>query len=197
MLIIIFVLISCSKSEEADEKTASTIYANSMSGDTASGSITVGSDTLTGTYKTVCASSSGLSSKPSDATNVGFVIVVTGSSSYTKEMNYYTDSACTSLSLGWYFNYDNVTVGDASGSDYKITANQASHDILANTSGGETFIESLFSNQIDVTVGTEKTTNVATLYYNLINISGTTLSFGDESDSAYPSSSSEITFKQK
>ncbi|HJL93787.1 MAG TPA: hypothetical protein QF871_00985, partial [SAR324 cluster bacterium] len=81
--------------------------------------------------------------------------------------------------------------------DYKVTANQASHDILANTSGGETFIENIFSNQIDVTVGTEKTTNVGTLYYNLINISGTTLSFGDESDSAYPSSSSEITFKQK
>ncbi len=197
LLIITFVLISCSKSEEADEKTASTIYANSKSGDTASGSITVGSDTLTGTYKTVCASSSGLSSKPSDATNVGFVIVVTGSSSYTKEMNYYTDSACTSLSLGWYFNYDNVTVGDASGSDYKVTASQASHDILANTSGGETFIENIFSNQIDVTVGTEKTTNVGTLYYNLINISGTTLNYGDESDSAYPSSSSEITFKQQ
>ena len=54
MLIIIFVLISCSKSEEADEKTASTIYANSMSGDTVSGSITVGSDTLTGTYDSMC-----------------------------------------------------------------------------------------------------------------------------------------------
>ena len=197
LLIITFVLISCSKSEEADEKTASTIYANSKSGDTASGSITVGSDTLTGTYKGLCASTSTMSSYPSDATHVGFVIVITGSSSYTKEMNYYTDSACTSLSLGWYFNFDNVTVGDASGSDYKITANQASHDILANTSGGETFIESLFSNQLDVTVGTEKTTNVGTLYYNLINISGTTLSFGDESDSAYSSSSSEITFKQQ
>ena len=129
--------------------------------------------------------------------NVGFVIVITGSSSYTKEMNYYTDSACTSLSLGWYFNFDNVTVGDASGSVYKITANQASHDILANTSGGETFIESLFSNQLDVTVWTKKTTNDGTLYYNLINISGMTLNYGDEGSSAYPSSSSDITFKQQ
>ena len=138
-----------------------------------------------------------MSSYPSDATNFGFVIVIIGSSPYTKELKSFTDSLCTSLALGLYFNYHNVTVGDASGSDYKITANQASHDILANTSGGETFIESLFSNQLDVTVGTEKTTNDGTLYYNLINISGKILNYGDESSSAYPSSSSDITFKQQ
>ena len=112
LLIISFVLISCAKKDD-DSSSSSTTYTPSKSGVTASGTITVGGASVSGTYASICADASPLSAKPSDTAAFGFVIVVTGSSSYTKEMNYYTDSACTSLSIGWYFNYDNVTVGDA------------------------------------------------------------------------------------
>ena len=102
LLIISFVLISCAKKDESSTTTSSTTYATSKSGVTASGSITVGSDTVSGTYATVCIDASSGITKPSDTTHVGYIIVITGSSTFTKERNFYTDSACTSLSLGWY-----------------------------------------------------------------------------------------------
>ena len=189
LLIISFVLISCSKSD--DSKSSTTSLPASTSGVTASGSITVGSDTLSGTYATSCVDASSFSAKPTDTTHLSNVIVITGSSTFTREVNYYTDSACTSLSLGWYFNSTNVVVGDASGSDYKVAYTQANQTIMANTTAGETFIESFFggSSVLDVTVGTAYVMTSGIPYYNMIKVSGTTLYFGSESALAYPSTS--------
>ena len=194
LLIISFVLISCAKKDDSSTTTSSTTYATSKSGVTASGSMTVGSETLSGTYAIVCADASSLSAKPSDTTHVGFVIVVTGSSTFTRELNYYTDSACTSLSLGWYFNNTSLVVGDASGSDYKVTYTQANQTILAKTTAGETFIENLFGAGLDVTVGTAYVITSGVPYYNLIKVSGTNLIFGTGIPQAYPSSSGAATY---
>ena len=141
LLIISFVLISCAKKDDSSTSsttTSSTTYPTSTSGVTASGSMTVGSDAVSGTYASVCAAI--ISGGPSDATHVGWLIVITGSSTLTQELNYYTDSACTSLSLGWYFNNTSVVVGDASGSDYKVTYTQTNNTIFANTTAGKTYI---------------------------------------------------------
>ena len=185
LLIISFVLVSCAKKDESSTTTSSTTYATSKSGVTASGSITLGSDTVSGTYATECMSGSGLT-KPSDTTHVGYIIVITGSSTITKERNFYTDSACTSLSLGWYDNYTSVVVGDASGSDYKVTYTQANYTFFAKTTAGETYIESKFAG-LDVTVGTESVITLGIPFYNLIKVSGTNFYIGIKSVAAYPS----------
>ena len=188
LLIISFVLVSCAKKDESSTTTSSTTYATSKSGVTASGSITVGSDTVSGTYATVCIDASSVSAKPSDSTHIGYIVVITGSSTFTEELNYYTDSACTSLSLGWYDNYTSVVVGDASGSDYKVTYTQANYTFFAKTTAGETYIESKFAG-LDVTVGTESVITLGIPFYNLIKVSGTSIYFGSESISGYPSTS--------
>ena len=193
LLIISFVLISCAKKDESSTTTSSTTYATSKSGVTASGSITVGSDTVSGTYATECIDASSVSAKPSDSTHFGYIVVITGSSTFTEELNYYTDSACTSLSLGWYDNYTSVVVGDASGSDYKVTYTQANYTFFAKTTAGETYIESKFAG-LDVTVGTESVITLGIPFYNLIKVSGTNLNFGTESPQAYPSSSGAATY---
>ena len=185
LLIISFVLISCAKKDESSTTTSSYTYATSKSGVTASGSITVGSDTVSGTYATVCIDASSYT-KPSDTTHVGYIIVITGSSTFTKERNFYTDSACTSLSLGWYDNYTSVVVGDASGSDYKVTYTQANYTFFAKTTAGETYIESKFAG-LDVTVGTESVITLGIPFYNLIKVSGTNFYIGIKSAAAYPS----------
>ena len=190
LLIISFVLVSCSKSDD-DTPTVTYTYPTSKSGVTASGSMTVGSDTVSGTYASVSAAI--ISGGPSDATHVGWLIVITGSSSHTREVNYYTDSACTSLSLGWYFNNDNVTVGEASGSDYKVAYTQANRTFFANTTGGETYIENVFAG-LDVTVGTASVQTVGVPYYNLIKVSGTNFYIGTESVLAYPSELSSMAY---
>ena len=186
LLIISFVLVSCAKKEESSTTTSSTTYATSKSGVTASGSITVGSDTVSGTYAAVCIDASSVSAKPSDSTHIGYIVVITGSSTFTEELNYYTDSACTSLSLGWYDNYTSVVVGDASGSDYKVTYTQANYTFFAKTTAGETYIESKFAG-LDVTVGTESVITLGIPFYNLIKVSGTNFYIGIKSVAAYPS----------
>ena len=186
LLIISFVLVSCAKKDESSTTTSSTTYATSKSGVTASGSITVGSDTVSGTYATVCIDASSVSAKPSDSTHIGYIVVITGSSTFTEELNYYTDSACTSLSLGWYDNYTSVVVGDASGSDYKVTYTQANYTFFAKTTAGETYIESKFAG-LDVTVGTESVITLGIPFYNLIKVSGTNFYIGIKSVAAYPS----------
>ena len=194
LLIISFVLVSCAKKEESSTTTSSTTYATSKSGVTASGSITVGSDTVSGTYASGCIDASSVT-KPSDTTHVGYIIVITGSSTFTKEVNFYTDSACTSLSLGWYFNNTSVVVGDASGSesDYKVAYTQANRTLFANTTGGKTYIENVFAG-LDVTVGTASVQTVVVPYYNLIKVSGTNFYIGTESVLAYPSVLSSMAY---
>jgi len=192
LLIISFVLISCAKKDESSTTTSSTTYATSKSGVTASGSITVGSDTVSGTYATVCIDASSVT-KPSDTTHVGYIIVITGSSTFTKERNFYTDSACTSLSLGWYYNNTSVVVGDADDYIYKVAYTQANQTFFAKTTGGETYIESVFEG-LDVTVGTASVQTVGVAYYNLIKVSGTNFYIGEGSPFAYPSELSSMAY---
>ena len=199
LLIISFVLISCAKkSDDGSSSSSTTTYATSKSGATASGSMTIGSETFSGTYATLCADASSTSAKPTDTTYVGFVIVVTGSSSFTRELNYYTDSACTTLSAGWYFNNDNVTDQGPTASDStaneKVSFNQINQHLFANTTAGKTFFDDLFGGGMDVTVGTAHVATSGVTYYNLVKVSSTNLYYGTPSGTDYPSTSPEAEY---
>ena len=200
LLIIPIVLISCS-SDDDSSSSSTTTYGSSTSGATASGSITIGSDTISGTYASTCNASSGFSSAPSDSTHAAFVIVVTGDDNFTKELNFYTDSTCTSsvLSAGWYFNNDNVTIGSAAGSAYQTTYTQENFTILANTTAGETYYEAMFTSlSMDLTVGTPSVYTTGTTQYNLIQVSVLNdvqnLYLGDPSTSSYPSTGGQFAY---
>ena len=164
-------------------------YATSTSGVTASGTMSGQS----GTWATVCADASSVSSKPSDTTHIGFVIVITGSTTFTREINFYTDSACTNLSLGSYYNNTNFVEGDTSGSDTKISYTQAL-TFMAKTTAGETFIEAMLGS-IDVTVDTAYEKSSGVPMYNLVKeSSGDNFYFGAESYEAYPSTAGDVEF---
>ena len=198
LLIISFVLISCTSDEESSSG-YSPSYATSTSGATASGTITIGSDTISGTYATACFSSSD-SSAPTDATHIGFVAVVTGDDNYTLETNYYKDSTCTadSLSLGWYYKMDNVTDQGPTASDStaneKVTYTEVHQVFMATTDAADTFITGLWSAySIDFEVGTAKVLDTGFFNYNLIKVQDDGSSddgsvyFGEQSTSGYPS----------
>ena len=194
---------SCAKK---DDSTTAAASSDNSSGDTAttyvstdttaSGSITVGSETMSGVYASTCYTSN-LSSLisagrcPSDTASYGFALVVTGSDNVSDESMFFTDSSCTTNSVILKTKYDNVTVGSASGSNYPLTLTKARSLITAGTTTGETYIEALWGGFINVTVGTEYTDTYAgstNPRYNLINLSSTTLYMGDESSSETPSS---------
>ena len=178
----------------ADNTTSTTSYISTTT--TASGSITVGSETMSGVYASECLTSnlSGLISAgrvPSDTASYGFAYVVTGSDNVSDESMFFTDSSCTTNSVIQKHQYDNVTVGSASGSNYPLTVTKARSLITAGTTTAETYIEAAWGGFINVTVGTEYTDTYAgrtNPRYNLINLSSTTLYIGTESSSETPSS---------
>ena len=201
LLIIPFVLISCAKKEDSSSSTPTYTYATPTSGATPSGTITLGNYSISGTYATACFSSSS-SSGPTDATHIGFVAVVTGSDNYTLETNYYTDSTCTAdtLSLGSYTNVDNVTDQGPTASDstanQKVTYVQRNLTFMAKSTAADTFITAQWSAySIDFEVDVLKVLNSGLSYYNLIKVADDgSLSFGEPSSSAYPSTVGSSTY---
>ena len=194
-LIISFVLISCAKKDDGSTTATATTYASSASGATASGSITLGNYSISGTYATVCFSASD-SSAPTDATHIGFVAVVTGNDNYTLETNYYTDSTCTAdtLSLGSYSNMDNVTDQGPTASDStaneKVTYVLRDLGFMAKSTAADTFVTNLWSTySLDFEVDVLKVLSSGNPYYNLIKVTGTggDVYFGEADSSAYPS----------
>ena len=204
MLLIVGIVVllgSCAKKDDstaataaADNTTSTTSYISTTT--TASGSITVGSETMSGVYASECLTSN-LSSLisagrvPSDTASYGFAYVVTGSDNVSDESMFFTDSSCTTNSVIQKHQYDNVTVGSASGSNYPLTLTKARSLITAGTTTAETYIEAAWGGFINVTVGTEYTDTYAgstNPRYNLINLSSTTLYMGDSSSSGTPSS---------
>ena len=197
LLIISFVLISCAKKSDDSSTSSSTTYATPTSGATASGTITLGNYSISGTYATVCFSASD-STVPTDVTHMGFVAVVTSSDSYRREINYYKDSTCTaeSLSLGWYYKMDNVTDQGPTGTstEEKVSYTEVEQVFMATTDAADTFITALWSAySIDFEVGTAKVLDTGFFNYNLIKVQDDGSSddgsvyFGEQSTSAYPS----------
>tara|TARA_B100000315_G_C14481899_1_gene543301 strand:- start:182 stop:844 length:663 start_codon:yes stop_codon:yes gene_type:complete len=197
---ILALLGSCAKDDDdtasTDNSTTSSTTKYISTTTTASGSITVGSETMTGVYSSPCKTTSvstlvSSGQVPSDTASYGFVIVVTGSDNISEESFFFTDSSCTTNSLILKTQYDNVTVGSASGSNYPLTLTKKRSLITAGTTTSETYVQTLWGGLIDVTVGTEYTDNYSgsdNPRYGLINLSSTTLYFADTSKTSTPSS---------
>ena len=184
LIVGIVVLIgSCAKKD--DETTAAS---TSVTSTTASGSITVGSETLSGTYVSACnttqfAASAGSYMFPSDVKSGKTVIVVTSDTTLTEEFLMYTDTSCSTPTLTYKQVRDNVTVGAASGSNYLVTYNADSIKIKPSTEVAETHIETFATNvglSWALTVGTESSfSDSGSLYMNLWSVTSTTIETGD------------------
>ena len=177
------ILTSCSKDEES-----TTAASTSVTSTTASGSITVGSETLSGTYVSACdttqfAASAGSYMFPSDVKSGKTVIVVTSDTTLTEEFLMYTDTSCSTPTLTYKQVRDNVTVGAASGSNYLVTYNADSIKIKPSTEVAETHIETFATNvglSWALTVGTESSfSDSGSLYMNLWSVTSTTIETGD------------------
>ena len=177
---------SCAKKDE--ETAAST----SVTSTTASGSITVGSETLSGTYVSECnttqfAAAAGTSVFPSDVKSGRTVIVVTSDTAISDEMLMYTDTSCSIPTAYSKNGRDNVTVGEASGSNYKVTYVSSTYKVQADTTVAETHLEAFLlaatGSAVDLTVGSETTvTGSVDTKKNVWSVTSTTFQQGEESD---------------
>ena len=188
---ILFFVGSCGEPEESgDTCTAATDT-------TASGSITVGSETLSGTYTGPCTTSlvefaAALGVLPSDTKSVRSSYVVTSSNSVSDESFYYSDTTCSTVTLSLKSLRSEVAVGVASGSNYKVTYKSSYLKELVKTSAAEAFREKVYSDaglSVDLTQGCvyEGSTS-GKEYKDLWNVTSTTLKTGDYDEDTYPSS---------
>ena len=201
---------SCAKKEESTTAAAAaaacdTAYSTCdplTSTTSAAGSITVGSATLSGTYASSCFTNvSGFSSGavPSDTKSYGLLFIVTGNDNVTEEMNYYTDSTCTTAGYKQKQVYDNVTVGSASsvGSYFQVSQFYKLKKLLVTTTVSETWLQGIYSNAIDFVVDTVYTLNNQAQSYNLWNVSATTFSQGEKVLNGYPTELEGVTYTKQ
>ena len=187
---------SCAKKEESTTAAAAAGVCTTCdpltSTTTAAGSITVGSATLSGTYATSCftdVSDFSEGSAPSDMKSYGFLFIVRGNDNVTEEVNYYTDSTCTTKGYTNKNVYDNVTVGSASGSNYQVALMYKQIKILVTTTVSEAWVDGIYGGSVDFVVDTEKILTLSASSqqkYNLWNVSATTFEMGNNGAQSFP-----------
>ena len=166
-----------------DDDTATTQWTTfSCEDTTASGSITIGSDTVSGTYlvqtwtdsslsrqATGCLATTTFYGSPTGTKSVLVNRIVTSSTSFLDYQGYYSDTACTSR-LGYVQNiYTNVSVGDqVSGLDnstgrptsgYKVTYNGECGKVMGDTDAATDTLNAQYAYMLRfnlLTTGTEK-----------------------------------------
>jgi len=200
--ILLAILGSCSIVEESGTSI------NSVTTTTPSGSMTLGSYTVSGVYKSGCFTSgvSTLISQgafPSDVKSYGFVFVVTGDTEFTRETHSFTDTGCTK-SASTYITKEvrnNVTVGTAAGANYPVNYKKNGTKLTVNTTTAETWLENLYGNlgiSLDMTVGTEKTLGGdGSTAYGLWTPGDTTIYLATESTSSTPGTAGVIVFNKE
>ena len=174
---------ACSKRSAED---ATTAFVESCDDTTASGSITIGSDTASGTYlhltsnesynslpATGCTDTSSRSANPYHPTGTNSILkkkIITSSTSFVDHVSYYSDTACTSR-LGYLEKrYSNLSVGDTvSGLDnssggrptsgYRVTYKPECAKIMADTDAAMVTFNTAYAAFFHIypmTTGTEK-----------------------------------------
>ena len=188
---IVVLLGSCAKKDDDTAAASST----SVTSTTASGSITVGSETLSGTYVSTCnttqfAAAAGTSVFPSDVKSGRTVIVVTSDTAISDEMLMYTDTSCSTPTAYSKNGRDNVTVGVAVDNGTIVTYNSSTYKVNAYTAvARDNLTAALIGNitDIDLTVGEEfSTAGSGNLYMNLWSVTSTTIETGEEDRSTHP-----------
>ena len=173
------VISSCGKKEEISDDDDSSCVTSTA----ASGSITVGSETFSGVYATECVTED----LPSLLKGINLVIVVTGDSTFSYEIHLYDDTSCNTVSGYWKNGRASVTVGAASGSNYKLDYTSSTIKVLANTTTAESILEGAFGN-VNLTVGEETSLpDSGEARKNLIYVTSNTIRLGHSSSSNYPS----------
>ncbi len=202
---------SCAKKDDETAVTAAadnaTSTTSSITTTTPSGSITMGSYTASGVYKSACGTSAvsyfiSAGAFPSDVQSYAFAFVVTGNDNVSMETHTFTDTGCTTSSYIVKLIRDNVTVGTASGANYPVTYNDQGFKLTVNTTTAETWLETLYANlgrTLDFTVGREMGVYPAsfTLTYGLWTPSATTIYLATESTSSTPSTAGAIVYTKE
>jgi len=202
--VVAFFIAACAKKDDT------TITATEVTCDrTASGSITVGSDTVSSSYLMYTGSSpvTGCiertsTSFPTGTQSIKQQRIITSSTSFVDYFGYFSDTACTSVISYQYQKYSSLTVGDQvtgltavgglPSSAYEVTYKSECATVKSETDSGTELLNYYYSNAgVYLTTGTEQTFSTEGRTYNIWGAgdNGTHIFFYSDSASttAYPS----------
>ena len=193
---ILAILGSCAKDEN---EAASSTTSSCATDTTASGSITVGSETMSGVYLSNCdttfAEVAGTQVFPSDVKSGYMALVVTGDAAISEEFLTYTDTSCSTPSLTWKQGRTDFTVGSASGSNYAVTYKASAVKVKPSTDVAKSHMDAFATStgqSLTFTVGSETSvTDSGSTKYNLVSVTSTTVQTGNSSDNATPTSTDD------
>jgi len=183
---------SCAKKEETDDAAATSCATDT----TASGSITVGSETMSGVYLSSCNTEfgdmAGQQIFPSDVKSGYTAVVVTGDAAISEEFLMYTDTSCSTPSLTWKQGRTDFAVGSASGSNYAVTYKASAVKVKPSTDAAKSHMDSFATSTgqtLTFTVGSETSAaDSGDTKYNLFLVTSTTVQTADTDDNATPTS---------
>jgi len=152
---------------------------------------------LAGTYTGACATTlveafATAGVFPSDTKSIKTSYIVTSSTSFSNEQYYYSDTTCSTQTMSIKGGKSDVAVGDASGSDYKVTWKSSSYKEVVNSDAAETWREATYSNSgstVDLTQGCVKdSSGSGSEYKDLWNVTSTVFKNGSADKDDYPTS---------
>ena len=195
---------SCSKDDEEESTTTTTTTTTTTSGSTttATGSISVGSESLTGSYSSSCLTTDrtgttvpSSSDLPSNTKALKYYLIVTSSSSVEFSEYFYSDASCSTSNISMAELWTYFSVDNASGSNYKITYTKYSSSYTPYDTTAKSFLDTSLDNTttatgpfITTTIGTATTILNDSPRKDIIYVSSNSVKVGNSSASDYPSS---------
>ena len=117
--------------------------------------------------------------------------MVTSDTSVSDESYTFSDTSCSNVASYIKQESSSVSVGEASGSNYKVTFTDSKLRQMVSSTAAETYWETVYSNagaNIDLTVNEEYSATSSSSRYNLWYVTSSTFQDGSDSSSEYPSS---------
>ena len=194
LLLFITLTISFSSCSKDDEEESTTTPTTSGSTTTATGSISVGSESLTGSYSSSClttdrtgttvASMASGGNLPSNTKALKYYLIVTSSSSVEFSEYFYSDASCSTSNISKAELWTSFSVDNASGSNYLITYTLYSSSYTPYDTTSKTFLDTALNTT--TTIGTAHAVINDSAKKNIIYVSSNSVKLGP----AYLSSSS-------
>ena len=198
LLLFITLTISFSSCSKDDEEESTTTPTTSGSTTTATGSISVGSESLTGSYSSSClttdrsgttlASNVSNAELPSNTIAMKYYLIVTSSSSVEFSEYLYSDASCSTSNVSMAELWTSFSVDNASGSNYKITYTQYSSSYTPYDTTSKTFLDTALNTTTTIVTALDVINDSAKK--NIIYVSSNSVKIGpsNSSTSDYPSS---------
>ena len=183
LLILVTIIFSCAKKEDDSQTTVK--YITKLNSVSPLGSISVGNDSLEGSYASTC-----LNFSDTAWSSIGQYFTVTGNTSVNFTYNYYSDASCGTPTGYISYYLDNVTIGNLVNENYQVDVTQTKFTFKPYDNSFKSYVDTNYF--LTTTVGEEYDMIYGLPGKSLIKTTSTSVKFGNLLPSSYPTENSGV-----